>query len=136
MILEPIERRSGLTKREFEETYLNEMRPVVFTDLAQDWPATKKWTFDFLRSKYGHIEVPLYDNSYSQPGEGYMSVKKTMKFGDYLTIIENEPTELRMFLFNIFKHAPELVDDIKPLGSWTASSMSIPLCSSEARAPR
>jgi hypothetical protein len=113
MILEPIERRSGLTKKEFEEEYLNQMKPVVFTDLAKDWPATQKWSFDFLRSKYGHIEVPLYDNSYSQPGEGYMSVKKTMKFGDYLSLIENEPTDLRMFLFNIFKHAPELVDDIR-----------------------
>lgn len=35
-----------------------------------------------------------------------------MKFGDYLDLIRsNKPTNLRIFLFNIFKHKPELKKD-------------------------
>ena len=34
-----------------------------------------------------------------------------MLFSDYLNLIAQKPTKLRMFLFNIFKHAPELCHD-------------------------
>jgi hypothetical protein len=36
-----------------------------------------------------------------------------MKFGDYLDLIKREPTELRIFFFNLFKHVPSLINDIK-----------------------
>ena len=111
MNLQPIERRSGLTPEEFREEYLKKNKPVIFTDLVKDWPATTEWTFDKLRNKYGNIEVPLYDNDFRKAGKDYLTPRQKMKFGDYLTMIENEPTELRMFLFNIFKHAPEMVND-------------------------
>ena len=39
MQLIPIERRTGLTRDEFIEQYLKPKKPVVFTDLAKDWPA-------------------------------------------------------------------------------------------------
>ncbi|MDX1683757.1 MAG: cupin-like domain-containing protein [Saprospiraceae bacterium] len=113
MKLFKIERRSGLGPEEFKKEYLSRKRPVVLTDFAKDWPATEKWTFDFLRAEYGHIEVPLFDKKFSEPGKTYMTPTMKMKFGDYLTLIENEPTELRMFLFNIFRHAPELVSDVR-----------------------
>ncbi|MEO1518889.1 MAG: cupin-like domain-containing protein [Bacteroidota bacterium] len=111
MKLRPIERRSNLSREEFQEEYVRKNRPVIFTDLVKDWPATEKWTFDYFRETYGHIDVPLYDNDFRKAGKDYLVPKTTMKFGDYLTLIENEPTELRMFLFNIFKHAPNLVND-------------------------
>ncbi|MBK7568323.1 MAG: cupin-like domain-containing protein [Bacteroidetes bacterium] len=34
-----------------------------------------------------------------------------MKFSDYLDLIEREPTDLRLFLFPIFKYKPELLKD-------------------------
>jgi hypothetical protein len=36
-----------------------------------------------------------------------------MKFGEYLDLIKREPTQLRIFFFNLFKHRPELIDDVK-----------------------
>lgn len=106
-----IDRRSNLTPEEFREEYLLPLKPVVFTDLIKDWPATEKWTFDWFRKNYGHLEVPLYGNDFHEAGKYYMTAKRHMKFGEYLTMIENGPTELRMFLYNIFEHAPELVKD-------------------------
>jgi len=111
--LQQVERRTGLTKKEFQEEYQKKNKPVIFTDLIDDWPAKDKWTFDYLRKNHGHIMVPVFDNDFRKAGEGYLSAKKEMKFGDYLELIETKPTELRMFLFNIFKHVPELTNDIR-----------------------
>ncbi|MDQ3142302.1 MAG: cupin-like domain-containing protein [Bacteroidota bacterium] len=113
MKLIPIEKRSGLTKETFKSEYLDLRKPVVFKDLINDWPAKNKWTFEYLRSNYGDLEVPVFDTSFSKGGKNYMSATGKMKFGDYLSLIEAGPTELRIFLFNIFKHIPELVKDIK-----------------------
>lgn len=113
MKLLPIDRRSNLTREEFIEEYLKPKKPVVFTDLAKDWPAVQKWTFDWLRENHGEIEVPLIDKNYHDPKK-YFQIAKTMKFGEYLTLVEkNEPVDLRIFLFDIFKKVPELVKDIR-----------------------
>ncbi len=112
MKLTPIEKRSGLTREEFIAEYLKPKRPVVFTDLVKDWPAVQKWTFDWLRETHGNIEVPLYDKHIHDPDK-YFQPARVMSFGEYLTLIEQGPVDLRMFLFDIFKKAPELADDIR-----------------------
>ena len=112
MEFHPIERRSGLTRDEFIADFLVPRKPVIFTDLASDWPATQKWTFDWLRSNHGSIDVPLFDNNVHKT-DAYFQVAKTMKFGDYLTLIEEGPTNLRIFLFDIFKKVPSLNDDVR-----------------------
>lgn len=112
MRLEQIERRTGLTREAFQNEYLKKNKPVVFTDLSSSWPAAQKWTFDFFKSQYGNLQVPLYDTkAFHNAGKGYMTPTTTQAFGQYLNLIEREPTDLRMFLFNIFKHAPELLND-------------------------
>jgi hypothetical protein len=112
MELLPIERRSNLSREEFIENYLKPKKPVIFTDLAKDWPATQKWRFQWLKENHGDIEVPLVDKNYHDPKK-YFQIAKTMKFKEYLELIEkNEPVDLRIFLFDIFKKVPELTNDI------------------------
>lgn len=111
MKLQPIPRRSGLTAEEFREEYLKPCKPVVFTDLARDWPATEKWTFDWLKQNYGDLEVPLCGKDFHKAGKGYMNFTTHMPFAEYLDLIQTKPTELRMFLYNIFKEVPELRED-------------------------
>lgn len=107
----PIARETGLTREKFIAGYLLPRKPVIFTDLARDWPATQKWTFEWLRANHGDIDVPLFDNNIHKT-DRYFQAAKTMKLGDYLTLIENGPTELRIFLFDIFKKVPSLTADI------------------------
>jgi len=111
MKLLEIDRRSGLTPETFANEYLKDLKPVVFTDLMDTWPAKNKWTVEFFKEKYGHLEVPVFSANYSKPGKGYMVADKTMSFREFLTEMEKGPTDLRMFLFNIFRHAPELCHD-------------------------
>ena len=109
--MKPIDRRSSLTPQEFEKEYLKPSKPVILTDYADAWPAKEKWTMDFFKENYSHLDVPVFSKNFSKPGKKYMAAEHTMKFGDYLKLIDSEPTDLRLFLFNIFKHAPELKKD-------------------------
>jgi len=115
MKIADIDRETGLTREKFAESYLRDRKPVVFTDLIDHWPAKNKWTIDYFRDMYGHIKVPVYSPKMSEGGKNYMGPEKKILFREYLDIISEGPTDLRMFLFNIFRHAPELCHDIKDL---------------------
>lgn len=107
----PVERRSGLTRETFATEYLGPLKPVVFTDLITHWPATQKWTIEFFKEKYGHLKVPVVSKNYSRPGKGYLSKDMIIPFQEYLEILESGPSDLRIFLWNIFWKAPELRED-------------------------
>lgn len=109
--LQPIERRTGLDPQIFAAEFLEPMVPVVLTDLMAAWPARGKWTIDYFKTKYGHLRVPVVSNNYSKPGKGYMSPDRIISFKEYLEILESGPTDLRIFLWNIFREAPELRED-------------------------
>jgi hypothetical protein len=113
MELQQVDRRAGLTKREFVREYLRPGRPVVFTDMTQHWPALHKWTAEFFKTGYGHLSVPVYSSNYSKPGKGYMSADREMLFKDFIEATQRGPTDLRLFLFDLFDPAPELREDFK-----------------------
>jgi ribosomal protein L16 Arg81 hydroxylase len=113
MELREIDRRSGLSAREFQEEYLKKNKPVIFTDLTKDWEALDKWNLDYFINDYGHLECPIFSSNYSKPGKGYMTHDQMMRFDEFLTKTAKGNTDLRLFLYDIFKSAPELRDDFK-----------------------
>jgi len=96
----------------FQSLYLEPLRPVIITDFAAAWPATKKWTPEYLKAKYGHVSVNLFDSSFGRPGARYMSSVKRKSFGEYLDLITTSSVDLRMYGFNILWKIPELGKDI------------------------
>ncbi|POY35669.1 cupin [Solitalea longa] len=110
-LLEPIERVSNITKEEFEDKYLNTRQPVIITDMAKNWPAYEKWTFDHIKETVGNKTVPLYDNAKADPSKPINVSASEMDFSAYIDLIQSQPTELRIFAYDIFKHAPKLLDD-------------------------
>lgn len=58
-----IERRSGLTAKEFEWEYRRESRPVVLEGYAADWPSVRTWSFDNLAERCG--SAPVTVNGYN-----------------------------------------------------------------------
>lgn len=111
--LQTIERRTGLSPEAFAAEFLEPSIPVVFTDLMDQWPARQKWTIDYFKTNYGHLRVPVVSNNYSKPGRGYMSPDRVISFKEYLEILEAGPTDLRIFLWNIFRVAPDLREDFR-----------------------
>lgn len=125
--MKPIERKSGLTRETFRDGYLKPQIPVILTDYADEWPCKTKWTIDFFKDNYGHIDVPVFSKEFSKPGKNYMGHDRKMSFKEYLELIDREPTDLRLFLFNIFKHAPELREDFSKPTIMNGFLMNFPL---------
>lgn len=107
-----IEKIENCDRETFLKNYFNQHKPVVIKDFMDDWPAKEKWSTAFFREKYGDVEVPVFDENYHKPGKKYMSHVEKMPFSKYLESIENGPSSLRLFLFNILKSIPELKSDI------------------------
>jgi hypothetical protein len=54
-----IERRHRLPRAEFLEDYYSTNRPVIITGMMDDWPAMRKWNFDYFTSRFGDCEVEV-----------------------------------------------------------------------------
>ena len=111
-ILNKVDTVYTISPTDFKKNYLDKRRPVVIKNLTKDWPAREKWTTDYFKSIAGDLEVPLYDNSKADPSKPINATAAKMKLKDYLDLIKREPTELRIFFFNFFKHVPSLINDI------------------------
>ncbi|MDN3695621.1 cupin-like domain-containing protein [Chryseobacterium tructae] len=111
IILKPIDVVDDISKEEFYEKYLKPRRPVVIKNMAKKWPAYQKWTMEYMKEVVGDVEVPLYDSSKADPSAPINSSAAKMKFGDYIDLIQREPTDLRIFLFDPIKYAPKLLED-------------------------
>nr|WP_199079689.1 cupin-like domain-containing protein [Pedobacter sp. ASV19] len=109
--LSPIDTVDHISKEDFEKNYLNTRKPLVIKNMSKDWPAHQKWTLDYMKSVVGDQTVPLYDSSKADPSKPINASAAEMKFGDYIDLIRETPTDLRIFLFDPIKHAPKLLDD-------------------------
>ncbi len=99
----------GVTLREA----IRDRRPLVVTDLAEDWPALDRWTPAQLSARFGQRPVRVYDASFGAPGRNYMGSIDTMPFADFLDQTQSQGRDLRMFLYNLSRQIPELLDDVR-----------------------
>lgn len=111
IILKPIDVVEDISQEEFQEKYLKTRKPVVIKNMARKWPAYQKWTMDYMKQAVGDVKVPLYDSAKADPAAPINAPTTEMKFADYIDLIQKEPTDLRIFLFDPIKHAPKLLED-------------------------
>jgi hypothetical protein len=113
IILSPIDRVDSISREDFVNNYLKPHKPLIIRKATESWPALQKWTFDYLKETVGDVVVPLYDSSKADPSKPINASAAEMKFGDYIDLIQKEPTDLRIFLFDPIKYAPKLLDDYR-----------------------
>lgn len=114
LIKDGVDYVEGITREEFQEKYMKPQRPVIVKHFyGEDAPLYKKWNFDYFKDELGDIEVGIYDaeGTKRQDDRSYKGAPDTMKFGDYLDMVQAGPTSRRLFLFNVFKYKPELFND-------------------------
>jgi hypothetical protein len=111
-ILRPVDTVDTISPEDFKKNYLDARRPLVIKGLTKNWPARERWTAEYLKEVVGNQVVPLYDNSKADPAKPINSKAAEMPFDEYIDLIKSQPTELRIFFFNIFKQAPQLLNDI------------------------
>ena len=94
-------------------TAIRARSPVVLGDLAVDWPALSEWSPERLAERFGERPVQVYDASFGAPGRNYMGSIDTMPFACFLEETQQRGRDLRMFLYNLARQIPELIDDIR-----------------------
>ncbi len=111
MRLQHVDVVNDISPEEFKRKYYDPCIPVVIKNLSHAWPAYHKWTWDYFKSVVGNKEVGIYNNVKS---DAYTPVNKAddyTSFGNYIDMISKGPAAWRIFLFNIFAHAPQLTKD-------------------------
>jgi hypothetical protein len=111
MQLQAVDKVDIISPEDFKTSYYNPKKPLIISGLAKQWPGFKKWDWDYFINAVGNTEVGVYDNIKSDAYTPINTADAYMKFGDYLKKVKEGPLELRIFLFNIFQHAPELIKD-------------------------
>ena len=113
MKLKPVDSISGVAPKDFVNDYLNKGQPVVIQDfISPDSPCWTKWSYDYFKEIAGNEQIDVYGREEESQNHAASPPVGRMSFGQYLDKISSEPTELRLFLFNLMKIRPELKKDV------------------------
>jgi len=111
MHLKPVTVVEDISPEDFKRNYFYTNTPVVMKNFSKQWPAYAKWNWDYFKKIVGDKKVGIYNNVKS---DAYTPINKAddyTTFGEYVDMIRRGPAAWRIFLFNIFSHAPELTKD-------------------------
>ena len=100
-----------IAAEEFQQEFYRPLKPVVIKGLSKEWPAYTKWNWNYFKQLVGDKEVGLYNNTKSDAYTPINTADDYKTFGEYIDMISQGPAGWRIFLFNIFDHAPQLVHD-------------------------
>lgn len=95
----------------FRREFYDPSIPVVIKNLAKNWPAYQKWNWDYFKKLVGNQQVGIYNNIKSDAYTPINTADDYTSFGEYIDMVRSGPAEWRIFLFNIFDHAPEITKD-------------------------
>ncbi|MGX1025127.1 cupin-like domain-containing protein [Psychroflexus sp. MBR-150] len=110
---QPVERVKNISAQDFIQHYVKPQKPVVIENLIEDWPAKELWSLDYFKVIAGDLEVPLYDSRPVTSEFKYNEPQAKMKMSEYIDLLQSQPTDLRLFLFNLIKERPKLQEHIK-----------------------
>lgn len=109
--LTEIDRVKTISKEDFYRKYVKNQKPLVIEQLTADWPAYKKWKLQYIKAVAGDKTVPLYDDRPVSHEDGFNQAHAKMKMADYIDLLEEKPTNYRIFLYNLIKEVPSLKKD-------------------------
>lgn len=98
-----IDRHKNLSQEDLINEYVSKRKPVILTEAASQWKAIGKWTPEFFKSKYGHIERSVNG--------------KIIKMADQIDMLFNSTVENPApypYNFNMENIFPELISDTLP----------------------
>lgn len=105
---------------DFKKHYYLPKKPLVIRKLSTSWPAFHQWNWDYFKLLVGNKKVGIYNNIKSDAYTPINTADDYKTFGEYIDMIRRGPAAWRIFLFNIFEHAPQLTKDF----SWPDELMN------------
>ncbi|MBW8685719.1 cupin-like domain-containing protein [Chitinophaga rhizophila] len=113
MHLKPVKAISGYNREQFAAEYLETGIPVLIKDFIDpDCEALKKWDYDYFRQQAGDVMVEVHSEENAHLDKATSQPAEKMKFGDYLNLIESQPTVRRLFLFNLLRERPDIKKEL------------------------
>ena len=116
-----VEKRTSPSRDEFFERYLCGCRPVVLTDVADDWPAMKRWSPADLKSRFGHLTVDIQDGRNDDPDyeENKLNHVRSVALGPFIDrVLSGGPTnDYYLTANNEVLRRPEFAPLIADVGS-------------------
>ncbi|MBY0217735.1 cupin-like domain-containing protein [Paenibacillus illinoisensis] len=115
-----IERIKNPSKAEFYNNFIKKNKPVIITDLMDNWDAIHKWNAEYLSTVGKDVKVPIavskQQSVIRNVENGWSSYKQDeILFSDYIRLIA-EKNELKRYFYlqqQSLPHTfPELVKDI------------------------
>jgi hypothetical protein len=98
---------------EFQENFLKPEKPAQVRNYVSKQAFFEKWKPDFLLKNYGAKKVGVFDDTISRKGRSFKTPDKHISFAEFLNGLTGGENRYRLFLFNLFKIAPELREDLK-----------------------
>lgn len=120
MRLQAVDIVNKISPADFKKYYYLPKKPLVVRDMVKNWPAYEKWNWDYFKTLVGDKKVGLYNNIKSNAYTPINTADDYKTFGEYIDMIRMGPAAWRIFLFNIFEHAPQLTKDF----TWPDEFMS------------
>ncbi|MDE3235090.1 MAG: cupin-like domain-containing protein [Bacteroidota bacterium] len=111
MQLKSVDVVKSISPGDFKNNYYHTHTPLVIKDLSKQWTAYEKWNWQYFKELVGDQKVALYNNVKSDAYTPINTADDYKTFGEYIDMISQGPAGWRIFLFNIFDHAPQLIKD-------------------------
>ncbi|MCA9798780.1 MAG: cupin-like domain-containing protein [Cyanobacteria bacterium HKST-UBA04] len=117
-----IERVGDISPDDFFTDFYSANRPCVLTNVTKQWPAMQKWSLDYLKYTYGHLELEVQTNREKNPryDQQHTSHAKAMPFALYVDMVASaeHTNDFYMTSRNMMRHGELLkgiVQDVSPL---------------------
>jgi len=104
-----IERVSNPPPLEFYRKYVSKNKPVIITNLFNNWEALRLWNHQYLKQVYGDVDVSV-DITPSGHGDCVVPLNDEklflqpdqirMKFGDFIDIMNGDKKRNRYLLYS------------------------------------
>lgn len=111
MNLQTVDTVDSISPEDFKERYYKTGKPLVIKNLAKQWPAYSKWNWDYFKELLGDTKVGIYNNVKSDAHTPVNTADDYTTFGNYIDMVSRGPASWRIFLFNLFSHAPQITRD-------------------------
>src|SRR6186713_155035 len=114
MHLKPVTVISGYTRDQFTSTFLETSTPALIKDFIHpDSEALDTWNYDYFRKAAGDVMVSVHSEENAHLDKATSQPAESMKFGEYLDLIESGPTVRRLFLFNLLRERPDIKKQLR-----------------------
>lgn len=90
-----VEKRAAVSREEFLERYVRGCRPVVLTEVARDWPALRRWSPQYLKERFGHLEVEVQAERNRDPNFeiNKLALRRRVNLGEFVDrVVTGGPT--------------------------------------------